>query len=273
MNGVITLRVEQRIKVPVDQRLPLNVRSSGHIILDREWRHPEGVVDRYNLYWGVRGEIYYSVNGSQYVTKEDEIIVFPLNSIMGPADTISQGEYRWFTLDGNIAENLFKELGLNFSLPLKAHCSVPLHEKLLNSFTDLTAVAALSSEMIAYELLLSIKNGYEDRGEDSEIAESKEIIDNEFRDSFLDITSLADRVGLDRTALARRFKLKNGVSPSKYLQSKRLMLALRYLDGGCSTVATAEEVGYNDAGYFARAFKNNFGMTPQAWRVSMAKNV
>ncbi|MCF6177756.1 MAG: helix-turn-helix transcriptional regulator [Victivallaceae bacterium] len=273
MNFNLKVNSKRRMLVPVEQRLPLNVRSAGHAFIEPGWLHAAGVVDRYNIYWGIAGESSYSVNGHYFTMHRDELIIFPLNSRMGCGEQTTSGEYRWFTLDGAMASELFSQLKLNFFTPVIARCPVHLHEKLLHSFDDLTAVAALNAEFIAYELLLSIKNSYDANNRDDEILIVKQIIDSEFTDCYLDITAVAERVGIDRTALARRFKANNGIAPSKYLQSKRLMLALRYLESGCSTVTTAQQTGYNDAGYFARSFKRNFGMSPQSWRESIANSV
>ena len=273
MDALFKINSKQRMRITQDQRLPLNVRSAGHAFVEPGWRHTDGVVDRYNIYWGIAGEASYSVNGRCFTMRQHEILIFPLNSRMGGGEQTASGEYRWFTIDGAMAEELFSQLNLKFFTPFSAPCPVHLHEKLLHSFDDLTAVAALNAELIAYELLLSIKNSYYDNDTDDEILQSKQIIDAEFTDCSLDVTAVAERMGIDRTALARRFKANNGIAPSKYLQSKRLMLALRYLESGCSTVDTAQQTGYNDAGYFARSFKRNFGMSPQAWRESIAKIV
>jgi AraC-like DNA-binding protein len=268
------LDCRKRVKIPLEKRLPLNIRSAGHALVNPGWRHAVGDVDRYNLYWGVAGEVNYTVNGRHCMTRPHEILIFPLNSRMGPAEQISEGEYRWFTMDGALAEDLFKQLKLEFFIPFDAGpCPIHLHENLMHSFDDITPVAAMNSEVIAYELLLSINNDHIFSVKDAEIFECKQIIDAEFTDARLDITAVADRIGLDRTVMARRFKVSNGISPSKYLQSKRLMLALKYLESGCSSVDTARHAGYNDAGYFARSFKRHFGLPPQAWHDSMSNNI
>ena len=262
-----------RVQVPLEQRLPLNVRSAGHALVDSGWEHAAGDVDRYNLYWGITGEVHYTVNSKHCITRQNEIMIFPLNSRMGSAKQSGVAEYRWFTLDGPMAAMLFKQLKFNFFSPCKAICPVILHDQLLQSFADITPVAAMNAEIIAYEIMLSIRNTYNQVSKDNIIDKCRLLLDTAFTDCNLDISAVADQVGIDRTVMSRRFKSAHGISPSKYLQSKRLMHALKYLESGCTTIDTARFSGYNDAGYFARSFKRHFGMSPQEWRDSMIKNI
>ena len=39
-------------------------------------------------------------------------------------------------------------------------------------------------------------------------------------------------------------------------------------DASRSIASIALECGYNDPGYFARVFKQEYGITPQEWRAS-----
>ncbi len=272
MKGIVKSR--HRVRIPEEQRLPLNVRSAGHAVVEPGWRHAAGIVDRYNFYWGVTGETNYTVDDRLYTTRPEEVLVFPLNSQMGGAEQHVHAEYRWFTMDGAVAEPLFKDLGLEFFVPFHAgKCPAKLHENLLHSFDDVTPVAAMNSELIVYEILTGIKLNRELNCKKDEIRRCREIIDAGFTESSLDVSTVAEETGIDRTVMARQFKAVNGMSPSKYLQSKRLMLALRYLESGCTTVETAGHCGFNDAGYFARSFKRHFGLTPQSWRDSMSNRV
>jgi len=264
----------QRLRVPPEDRLPLNVRSAGHSIVHAGWRHPSGVVDRYNFYWGVKGEVNYTVDDKLFTMHPCEVLVFPLNSRMGPAAVDSEGEYRWFTLDGSLANPLFKELGIEFYVPFKAGaCPSRLHENLIHSFNDIMPIAAMNSEIIVYEILINIRNNREISFKKDNIDKCREIIDTGFTESSLDVSAVADEAGVDRTVLARQFKALNGISPSKYLQGKRLMRSLRYLEAGYTTVETARRCGYNDAGYFARSFKKHFALSPQAWRDSILNKI
>lgn len=81
------------------------------------------------------------------------------------------------------------------------------------------------------------------------------------------VESLARGVGVSRSVLAERFTHFVGQSPMQYLGKWRMALAANYLRGtSLSLTRIAEEVGYETATAFNRAFKREFGVPPATWR-------
>ncbi len=81
------------------------------------------------------------------------------------------------------------------------------------------------------------------------------------------IASLADQVGISRSALVERFTRYLCEPPMTYLTRWRLQLAARSLKGTPKGVAEiAAEVGYESEAAFNRAFKREFGLPPGQYR-------
>jgi AraC-like DNA-binding protein len=79
--------------------------------------------------------------------------------------------------------------------------------------------------------------------------------------------TLAKEVGLSRSAFAERFSSLVGQPPMQYLTIWRLHLAAqRVRQGDCSIGRIGYEIGYESEAAFSRAFKRQFGMSPDAWR-------
>jgi transcriptional regulator GlxA family with amidase domain len=73
--------------------------------------------------------------------------------------------------------------------------------------------------------------------------------------------------GLAERTFKRRFHLATGMSPIEYVQAMRLEEAKQILESEESTIeAIAEEVGYEDAGYFSRLFRRKVNLTPAEYR-------
>jgi transcriptional regulator GlxA family with amidase domain len=81
------------------------------------------------------------------------------------------------------------------------------------------------------------------------------------------IASLANEVGISRSALVQRFTRYLSEPPMTYLTRWRLQLAARLLEKTSRGVAEiAADVGYESEAAFNRAFKREFGRPPGQYR-------
>jgi AraC-like DNA-binding protein len=81
------------------------------------------------------------------------------------------------------------------------------------------------------------------------------------------IASLANEVGISRSALAERFRRYLSETPMAYLTRWRLQLGTQMLTSTSNSVAhIAGEVGYESEPSFNRAFKREFGLPPAQFR-------
>lgn len=86
------------------------------------------------------------------------------------------------------------------------------------------------------------------------------------------VEALARDVGCSRSVLAERFTRHLGLSPMRYLMRWRLAVAasaLRSRGGDAKLASVAEDVGYASETAFNRAFKREYGVSPQRWRRQM----
>ncbi|MBW9110339.1 helix-turn-helix transcriptional regulator [Microbacterium ureisolvens] len=78
---------------------------------------------------------------------------------------------------------------------------------------------------------------------------------------------LAERLGVSTSTLARRFKDATGTTLSGYVAQRRAERAARLLATTAQSVRDiAMFVGYDDANYFVKVFRAEYGMTPTAYR-------
>ena len=81
------------------------------------------------------------------------------------------------------------------------------------------------------------------------------------------VASLADAVGMSRTAFAVRFKQRVGATPLDYLGAWRMRLAQRALRESDAAISqVAEQVGYRSDTSFNAAFKRAIGLSPGRYR-------
>ncbi len=85
---------------------------------------------------------------------------------------------------------------------------------------------------------------------------------------FSDITlkKISDTFFISQSQINRIFKKHTGVSVGKYIASKRLLSARHRLHSGELAIKVCEECGYTDYSVFYRAYKSQFGCSPQQER-------
>jgi len=91
-------------------------------------------------------------------------------------------------------------------------------------------------------------------------------IENHFGEE-LTLDDIATSGGVSRFHMARVFGIATGHSVMGYVRGRRLTEAARKLAGGAPDIlAVALDAGYNSHEAFTRAFRDRFGVTPEALR-------
>lgn len=116
------------------------------------------------------------------------------------------------------------------------------------------------------ERYLSGMTGQHEQPNNSKVQEIKKIIRRDYRKN-LTLESISESVFLSPSYASRLFKKVQGCSIIEYLTKTRLDEAKRLL---CNPIYLVEEVatcvGYADAGYFAKVFRRQEGITPTQYR-------
>ena len=80
----------------------------------------------------------------------------------------------------------------------------------------------------------------------------------------LSAEALAERFYISKFHLMRRFREETGYTLHKYVSGKRLLLARDMLSRGVSPTEACFGCGYRDYSAFARAYKQQFGVSPRS---------
>jgi signal transduction histidine kinase/CheY-like chemotaxis protein len=89
------------------------------------------------------------------------------------------------------------------------------------------------------------------------------VVDEHVDNSNFGVDWLADEMDLSTRHLRRRLKEVTRLSPAGFIRTRRLQRAAVLLEEGADTIAdVAAAVGYRDASYFSRLFRETFGCPP-----------
>src|SRR5712675_3235822 len=85
----------------------------------------------------------------------------------------------------------------------------------------------------------------------------------------LTLDEIAGAAGISRFHMVRAFAAATGLSVMRYVRARRLTEAARALAGGAPDILSlALEADYGSHEAFTRAFRDHFGVTPEAVRSS-----
>ena len=171
------------------------------------------------------------------------------------ADMDDPWAYRWIGFDGPLSHR-FAELPPVFDVPE-------------GTFDDLCDPQN-PGQVLEYKLLSELYRLYakllpaEAPEPRNHIQQIKDYIQQHYMEN-LSVMEIADRFGLNRSYLTRKFKEATGFSLQGYIQEVRHVSSVHYLELGYSVKETAALCGYSNPSSFCKAFKKLDGMhlTPQ----------
>ncbi len=107
----------------------------------------------------------------------------------------------------------------------------------------------------------------EEKTEHVFVKKVREIVESNFNNHEFNVEHLCKQVFMSHSQLHRKLEALTGCSPNKFIRIVRLTKAKELLANPSLSIASiAADCGYNEAGYFARVFKQETGLTPQEWR-------
>lgn len=93
-------------------------------------------------------------------------------------------------------------------------------------------------------------------------------IEQHLTEGNLSVDALAREMGMSRSVYFKKVKALTGLGPVDYLRGLRMQRAAALIDSGQYSMAEITTlIGMNDAHYFSKCFKQQYGMTPSAWKV------
>jgi len=119
------------------------------------------------------------------------------------------------------------------------------------------------------ETIIAAAENNDTKIEDGFVTKVRAAIEQHLTETNFTVEQLCKLVFMSHSQLHRKLDALTGCSPNKFIRIIRLNKAKELLKNPAYSIATvALECGYNDPGYFARVFKQEYDVTPQEWRMN-----
>ncbi len=163
--------------------------------------------------------------------------------------------------------DMFEDFNQYFTIIIKESCEKK------QFYTELAQNASKAIIMLIFRLMNKICSDNKYLEVNSIYDAAKAYIDeNYLRDLSLD--EIASKCYVNKYHLSHIFAKVHEMSVGQYISELRLKEAKRLLrDTRLPVNEIADMAGFNDAGYFCRAFKKAFSCTPTAYRKNIIENI
>lgn len=102
---------------------------------------------------------------------------------------------------------------------------------------------------------------------DAFLAKLLSVMDRQLDNNTLTVDDLVDEMGMGRTVFFNKLKSMTGLSPVEFIREMRIKRAAQLLEERQYNITEVTYmVGMNDSRYFAKCFKNTYGVTPSEYR-------
>lgn len=100
---------------------------------------------------------------------------------------------------------------------------------------------------------------------------TNDYLDANLSDEDFSVNNLADELNMSRSSFYRKLRTLTKMSPVDYIKHYRLDCAARMLREGRRVTEVLLDVGFTSSSYFAKCFKNQFGVLPKDYVKSLEK--
>ncbi len=159
--------------------------------------------------------------------------------------------YKYDGLESGADEYLYKPFEVK-ELLLKCKNIISTHDNLKEKFSKSGVFAP--SEFVVNSMDETMMN------------KAFNIVQENLSNEFFDVQTFCDELGISRSLLFTKFKAWTNQTPNEFILNMRMKKASQLLEQNKYNVSEiGYKVGFKDPGYFTKAFKKHFSMTPKAY--------
>lgn len=246
---------------------PISLRSAQHITVTPGRFQSPWSKRLVLIKWVVKGKCVLGVGGQRILFGEGQAAVYLPTHPHRFWAIAESTELIWFSIDGPLAEQFMRELGLDSGVyPCGAPPIAQVHE-LMASLRDHSFQGRRNASVLAIRAIYDLANASRRTTAPSTVQQVQNIIQQEFADPKISTEMIAAKVQYHRGALSRMFHRHTGVTIMDYLTQTRLQEARALLQHTDQKIADVSRMcGFRQPTYFCRWLRRHAGMGPSELR-------
>ena len=216
-----------------------------------------------------KGKGYFNID-REYYEYEKGTLIFIFEGETYSVNFLEETEYMYVDFTGIRAEELFRRFSIrSLNRNFKGFEGlIPLWQESLSRANEKTIdLAAESTLLYTFSRLFGSVAEKNDP-----VNKAIEITEENFTNTELSITSVANELGYNPKYLSHLFKEKMNVGFTEYLRKLRLKQAIFLLDRGLDSIKNIASLsGFSDPFYFSTVFKKEMGISPKEYIAKIIK--
>ncbi|MDP0495119.1 MAG: AraC family transcriptional regulator [Verrucomicrobiota bacterium JB024] len=258
------------------EHLPLTVRSAGtYRLLKGSLVEPPFEKWFAEIFWCESGAGEFRLSGQSFSLKAGEVCYLLPGELHDLRPTHEPWKYHWLTLDHRNSPTFLESFGF-VERPFRAgDFPTKLFQSILDSIGQGTASGDRQAAHLTHELLLAateLRDGTHLPKASNWVVKCRDMIDRHYTEPTLNVNELADQLQVHRATLFRVFKQTYKMTPSQYLQSRRLHYAMELLKAGRHSIKEVAQLsGITDQNYLTKLIRRKSGFSPRDFRASYNK--
>lgn len=251
---------------PIHPNFAFYVRSIGDYYLPGSDHDYSKKANFAEIFWCIDGAGEFEYNGKVFTLQKNQVWYYPSGSFHKIRSAGNFFHYKWLAFGGSEADALFAGVRLEPGLNDAGECPEELFNRITLNIGSISAKVQMDNMATAFKILTKAvqKPVSEPR---SLVEQAKNLIDEYFAHSDLNVEKIAELLHVDRTVLSKAFSAQQHTTVVKYLASCRMREAIALLrETDMPIKKIASRCGYATHNYFTKAVRHFYGMTPQEIR-------
>lgn len=237
--------------------------------VDRNHYSTRSVRKDYYMMYVIKGSQSISFDNRTFVIANGDLLILEPNTHYSYSANDATVNYLWLHFTGYSAQQMLQAAGLKTNTIM--HCGhsvriIELWERMCYEFTIHDKYFENMSSAIFTQILTTFSRKIQSIGRGEFLQKSLVYIHENYPRK-ISIATLAKIEGFSESHYRALFAKFYGESPVDYITKQRIMSAVYMLENtDCRLDEIATLVGYNDAYYFSKKFKQIIGVSPGKYR-------